>query len=96
MCDLVEAAAIVRAIIPTEEHQRRFYPPEGFCRNLGSDLGRAHGDLVTDRRKAYEHVRDRAGLTRDPEHHLRALHGKRRQAEIHRLPIPRHRALVKV
>lgn len=88
MSDYFEMAAIARQIIPTRGH--------GIDRNLGSDLGRAHGDLVTDRRKAYEHMRDRAGHVLDPEHHLRVKHGKKRQAEIHRLPIPRHRALVVV
>ena len=88
MSDFYEMAAIARQIIRTEGH--------GIDRNLGSDLGRCHGDLVTDRRKHYgDKVKD-YGLTRDPEHHLRAKHGMKRQAEIHRLPIPRHRALVVV
>lgn len=64
-------------------------------RNLGATIGRANLDAV-DRRDAYRLRVRQCGLDRDPEHALRVRHGLIRQASLHCLPVPRHRALVVV
>jgi hypothetical protein len=86
-------------IIRTRPH---LFGPHAVDRNLGATgviSTRDDQDVRVDgidRIDAYRDTAGRSGALARPDYPHRYLRGERLQAELHRLPIPRHRALVPV
>lgn len=83
-------------IIRTRPH---LFGPHAVDRNLGATgliTRREDQDVRVDgidRSATYRDIAGRAGHLASEDYPHRYLRGERLQAELHRLPIPRHRAL---